>query len=46
MMADPNYEKSKEKIRAELLEKAFQKQFKNWIESKKEEAFVRINKTI
>lgn len=44
MMADPNYEKSKEKIRAELLEKAFQKQFKNWIESKKEEAFVRINK--
>lgn len=42
--ADPNFEKQKEKIRAGLLEKAFQKQFKNWIEAKREEAFVRIIK--
>ncbi len=43
--ADPNFEKQKEKIRAGLLEKAFQKQFKNWIEAKREEAFVRILKS-
>lgn len=43
--ADPNFEKQKEKIRAGLLEKAFQKQFKNWLESKREEAFVRIIKS-
>lgn len=43
--ADPNFEKQKEKIRAQLLEKAFQKQFQNWIESKREEAFVRIVKS-
>lgn len=38
---DPRFEKEKEKIRAELLEKAFQKQFRSWLEQKKEEAFVR-----
>lgn len=42
--ADPNFEKQKEKIRSVLLEKAFQKQFKNWLEAKREEAFVRIVK--
>ncbi len=41
---DPQYEKEKEKIRAELFEKSFQKNFKVWLESKKEESFVRINK--
>lgn len=40
---DPGYERQKEKIRSQLFEKAFQKHFRNWLDSKKEEAFVRIN---
>lgn len=41
---DPRFEQEKEKIRAQLFEKAFQKHFKNWIEGKREESFIRINK--
>lgn len=40
---DSGYEKQKERIRSQLFEKAFQKHFKNWLDTKKEESFVRIN---
>lgn len=40
---DPKFEKEREKFRAELFDKAFQKSFRAWIEMKKEEAFLRIN---
>jgi peptidyl-prolyl cis-trans isomerase SurA len=43
LIADPRFEKEKEKIRAQLFEASFQKHFKNWLESKREESFVRIN---
>jgi len=44
IVSDPRFEKEKEKIRAQLFEKSFQKHFKNWVESKKEDSFVKINK--
>lgn len=43
VIADPTFEKEKEKIRSELFESAFQKNFKLWLESKKEDSFIRIN---
>jgi peptidyl-prolyl cis-trans isomerase SurA len=43
IIADPQFEKEKEKIRGQLFEKAFQKHFKNWLDGKREESFVRIN---
>lgn len=43
MTTDPKFEKEKEKIRAQLFEKAFQKHFKNWLDNKRDESFVRIN---
>ncbi|PIS10599.1 MAG: survival protein SurA [Bdellovibrio sp. CG10_big_fil_rev_8_21_14_0_10_47_8] len=43
IVTDPRFEKEKEKIRAVLFENAFQKHFKNWLETKREESFVRIN---
>lgn len=44
VIADPNFEKEKEKIRAVIFEQAFQKQLKNWLEMKREDSFIRINK--
>ena len=46
VITDPQFEKEKEKIRSELFEKAFQKNFKNWLEMKKEESFIRINLSV
>lgn len=43
VIADPQFEKEKEKIRNQLFEKSFQKQLRNWMEQKREESFVRIN---
>jgi len=43
IISDPRFEQEKEKIRAQLFEKAFQKHFKNWIDAKREESFIRIN---
>lgn len=43
LTADPKLEKEKEKIRSLLFEQAFQKHFKNWLETKREESFVKIN---
>lgn len=43
VIADPQYEKEKEKIRGQLFERSFQKQLRVWLEQKREEAFIRIN---
>ena len=44
IVSDAKFEVGKEKIRNQLFEQAFQKHFKLWLESKREEAFIRINK--
>jgi peptidyl-prolyl cis-trans isomerase SurA len=44
LITDPGFEKEKEKLRGQLFEKAFQKHFKNWIDGKRDESFIRINK--
>jgi len=43
IIPDAEFEKKKEQIRAELYQKAFVKQFKFWLDQKRQEAFVRIN---
>jgi len=40
---DPKFEKAKEKIKAQLLETSFKRQLKIWLQSKRDESFVRIN---
>ncbi len=40
---DPLCDKKKDELRAKLFDRAFQKQLKNWLESKKEDSFVKIN---
>lgn len=40
---DPKFEREKEKIKAGLFEQNFKRQMKNWLLSKREEAFIRIN---
>ncbi len=37
---DPNFVKVKENIKASLVEKNFQRQLKNWFESKKQDAYI------
>lgn len=44
VVSDQRFEKEKEKIRAQLQEKSFQKHFRSWLEAKREESFVKINK--
>lgn len=44
IVSDPRFEKEKEKIRSQLFEKSFQKQFRNWLQTKKEDSFVKMNK--
>jgi peptidyl-prolyl cis-trans isomerase SurA len=44
LIADPRTEKEREKIRAELYEKAYKRQFSSWLEQLRSEAFIRINK--
>lgn len=43
VIADANFERQKEKIRSKLFDKHFQKHFANWLENKRDQAFVRIN---
>lgn len=43
LTADPKFEREKEKIKAVLFEQNFKRQMKNWLSSKREEAFIRIN---
>jgi len=44
IVSDSRFDKEKEKIRNQLFELAFQKYFKLWLEAKREESFIRINK--
>jgi peptidyl-prolyl cis-trans isomerase SurA len=43
IVADPKFEKTKEALKAQLFDKIFKRQFRNWLEVKKEESFIRIN---
>lgn len=43
VVTDPQFEKEKEKIRSVLFDQAFQRNFKSWIASKKDESFLREN---
>lgn len=43
LTADPKFEKAKERIKAQLLEASFKRQLKAWLQSKRDESFVRIN---
>jgi len=42
-VADPQFEKDKEKIRSSLMERAFEKQFHSWLKKKREEATITLN---
>ena len=43
LIADPRTEKDRERIRAELYEKAYKKQLQSWLEQLRQDAFLRIN---
>ncbi len=42
-VTDPQFEKDKEKLRSALMERAFEKQFKTWLQKKREEATITLN---
>lgn len=43
MIVDPEFEKSKDKYRSLLFEKVFKRQFKAWLDLKREESNIKIN---
>lgn len=43
LTTDPKFEKAKDRIKAQLLESSFKRQLKSWLQSKRDESFVRIN---
>jgi peptidyl-prolyl cis-trans isomerase SurA len=43
LIPDPRTEKEREKIRGQLYEKTYKKQFQSWLEQLRQDAFVRIN---
>lgn len=43
LIPDPRTEKERERIRAQLYEAAYKRQFKSWLEQLRNDAFVRIN---
>lgn len=43
LTTDPKFERVKERIRAQLLEESFKRQLKNWLQTKRDESFIRIN---
>lgn len=43
LTTDPKFEREKEHIKASLFEQNFKRQIRNWLVSKREEAFIRIN---
>jgi len=43
IIADPRTEKDRERIRADLYEKAFKRQLASWLEQLRQDAFIRIN---
>lgn len=45
VIPDPRFDSEKDKIRGQLSEKSFQRQFQIWLETKREESFVRVNQT-
>lgn len=44
LIPDPRLDGAKDKIRNQLYEKAYKKQFQSWLEQLRSEAFIRINK--
>ena len=40
---DPKFESEKESLKGAIIEKNFKRQFKIWLENKKDEAFVKLN---
>ncbi|WP_413576416.1 peptidylprolyl isomerase [Bdellovibrio sp. HCB290] len=40
---DPNFEKQKDRIKAQLMEASFRRQLRLWLQSKRDDSFVRIN---
>lgn len=44
LIPDPRLESAKDKIRNQIYEKAYKKQFRSWLEQLRSEAFIRINK--
>ncbi len=42
-IADPQFEKDKEKLRSFLMERSFEKQFRSWIKKKREDATITLN---
>lgn len=44
LIPDPRTEREREKIRAELFEKSYKRQFRSWLDQLRQEAFIRINK--
>lgn len=42
-VTDPDYEKNKERYRVQLMDKVFKRQFKAWLDLKKEESTIKIN---
>lgn len=43
LTVDPKFEKAKDRIKAQLLEVSFKRQLKTWLQSKRDESFVRVN---
>lgn len=43
LTTDPRFERVKEQIKSQLLEASFKRQLKNWLQTKREDSFVRIN---
>nr|BFD57908.1 peptidylprolyl isomerase [Bdellovibrio sp. CKG001]BFD64993.1 peptidylprolyl isomerase [Bdellovibrio sp. HAGR004] len=43
LTTDPKFQAAKERIKSQLLEISFRRQLKNWLQTKRDESFVRIN---
>lgn len=43
LTSDPKFEKAKESIKSQLMEVGFKRQLKTWLQSKRDDSFVRIN---
>jgi peptidyl-prolyl cis-trans isomerase SurA len=43
LVSDPKFEKEKERYKGMLFEKTLKRQFKSWLEQRREESFVRVN---
>lgn len=42
--SDPKFDREKDQIKARLMDQAVQRQFRIWLQTKKEDSFIRINK--